>query len=283
VRQGRQSSIPRIPGSTAAPVVCSRAATNLALEMNRGGGVHSRAGSIPPRPVSALEKSPNLPVGTASIPNEVFNVIKSIVGAGVLGLPAGIAAFGNAPSALIPALFLLVAIGTLAGYGFSMIGTVCSYTRAISYRQAWSKTMGESTSWIPAVACLMVTACTVLTYSMILADTIPLVIRAVTGISGISRPSALLGTTTFVLLPLCLMKQLSSLAPFSLAGILGMVYTSAAMIIRWALGSYVAPSGPLYKSIAQSPLAPSFGTAGWKAVFSPNTALLVSMLSTAYM
>ena len=27
--------------------------------------------------------------GTASIPNEVFNLVKSIVGAGVLSLPAG--------------------------------------------------------------------------------------------------------------------------------------------------------------------------------------------------
>ena len=41
--------------------------------------------------------------GTSSIPNEVFNLIKNLVGAGALGLPSGVAAFANGPSALIPA------------------------------------------------------------------------------------------------------------------------------------------------------------------------------------
>jgi len=35
------------------------------------------------------DKSITISGGTASIPNEVFNLIKSIVGAGVLSLPAG--------------------------------------------------------------------------------------------------------------------------------------------------------------------------------------------------
>lgn len=47
----------------------------------------------------------------ASIPNEVFNLVKNIVGAGVLSLPAGVAAFGNHPSALLPAAGLTMFIG----------------------------------------------------------------------------------------------------------------------------------------------------------------------------
>jgi hypothetical protein len=87
--------------------------------------------------------------GTASIPNEVFNLVKSIVGAGVLSLPAGIAAFGNAPSAIIPAVALICIIGGFSAYGFSLIGRVCSYTGGLSYRGAWSESVGEETSWIP--------------------------------------------------------------------------------------------------------------------------------------
>lgn len=87
--------------------------------------------------------------GTASIPNEVFNLVKSIVGAGVLSLPAGIAAFGNAPSAIIPAVALICIIGGFSAYGFSLIGRVCSYTGGQSYRGAWSESVGEETSWIP--------------------------------------------------------------------------------------------------------------------------------------
>lgn len=86
----------------------------------------------------------------ASIPNEVFNLVKAIVGVGVLSLPAGVATFGDAPSAFIPAAILITVIGVLSAYGFALIGKVCAYTGAKSYRDAWSKTVGESTSWIPA-------------------------------------------------------------------------------------------------------------------------------------
>jgi hypothetical protein len=57
--------------------------------------------------------------GTATVPQEIFNLVKGIVGAGVLTLPAGIASFGNAPSAAIPAVALICFIGTLSAYGFA--------------------------------------------------------------------------------------------------------------------------------------------------------------------
>ena len=108
--------------------------------------------------------------GTATIPNEVFNLIKSIVGAGVLSLPAGmqnvfsffsfcifslliffngnkishffssffymfigVAAFGNAPSAVIPSTIIITLMGVISAYTFGLIGKktffcdVCSF------------------------------------------------------------------------------------------------------------------------------------------------------------
>ena len=56
--------------------------------------------------------------GMAMIQDEVFNLVKSIVGAGVLSLLIGIAAFGNAPSALIPTTILTTDIGA---YTFTII------------------------------------------------------------------------------------------------------------------------------------------------------------------
>ena len=65
--------------------------------------------------------------GTASVSSEIFNLVKTIVGVGVLSLPSGIAAFGNNPSAAVPALGLIAIIGILSGFGFSTIGRVCKY------------------------------------------------------------------------------------------------------------------------------------------------------------
>ena len=81
--------------------------------------------------------------GTASIPNEVFNLIKNLVGAGALGLPSGVAAFANGPSALIPATFALIVMGVVFAYFFLLMGRLCSLTRAASYREVWEITMGD--------------------------------------------------------------------------------------------------------------------------------------------
>lgn len=218
--------------------------------------------------------------GTASMSNEIFNLVKNIVGAGVLSLPAGIATFGNAPSAVLPAAALIAIIGGISGYCFSLIGRVCSYTGAKSYREAWAESIGPKTSWIAAGTCTFKTAMANLCYSMILADTF----KALLATAGytVSRSNTLFGITGIVLLPLCLMKNLSSLAPFSLLGIIGMVFTAGAMGVRLLSGAYKAPGGKFLPELAAN-LQPSFGTNGAAAVFNPSSFILICMLSTAYM
>ena len=64
----------------------------------------------------------------ATVTELIFNLVKGIVGAGVLSLPAGIAAFANAPSAVVPAVAMIAGIGGLSAYGFALIGRCCAYT-----------------------------------------------------------------------------------------------------------------------------------------------------------
>ena len=209
-------------------------------------------------------------------PSYRFWIHYSNAGAGVLSLPAGVAAFGNSPSALIPALSLIAVIGILSAFGFACIGKVCAYTGATSYREAWEYTVGRETSWIPAATSTFMTFSACLAYSMILKDTFAALLRRP------ERTAVLLVTTLFVLLPLCWMKELSSLAPFSLLGVLGMGYTTVAMGIRYADGSYSQIGSKLLESLATE-LRPEFGNDGWKSVFQPSSLILVCMLSTAYM
>ena len=166
---------------------------------------------IPPPPT-------NVGGAGATISNEVFNLVKGIVGVGVLSLPAGIAAFGSAPSALIPALLLISIIGLFSAYGFALIGKVCAYTGARSYREAWESSVGPTTAWIPAWSATLKTLLACLAYSMVLGDTFTVLLP----VSSEDRNKVLVGVTTFILLPLCWMKDLKSLAPFSLLGVMGM-------------------------------------------------------------
>mmetsp|Transcript_11598 Transcript_11598/g.17843 ORF Transcript_11598/g.17843 Transcript_11598/m.17843 type:complete len:491 (-) Transcript_11598:132-1604(-) len=216
--------------------------------------------------------------GTATIPNEIFNLVKGIVGSGVLGLPAGIAAYGNAPSAVMPAVALIALIGCFSAYGFSLIGRVCSYTGAVSYTDAWSKSVSKESSSVIAVSTILMTLFAVLTYSMILADTC----KALAATAGFmtTRTTSLLGITSLVLLPLCWLKNLSSLAPFSLVGIMGMVYTTIAMGVRYFGKAYALPGA---KFLVEQQFQPSFGSKGAASALDPSTFILICMLSTAYM
>lgn len=184
----------------------------------------------------------------------------------------GIAAFGDSPSAVIPATVLIALIGILSGFGFFLIGKVCAYTGATSYRDAWSKSVGESTSWIPAASCTIKTCLACLAFSMVLADTFSALLQT-------SRNPTLLVLTLAVLLPLCLLKNLNALAPFSLAGVLGMGYTAIAMALRYFDGSYKI-GGNLLADVAEE-LQPVFGANA--NVFTSKSLILICMLSTAYM
>ena len=216
--------------------------------------------------------------GTSTTSASIFNLVKGIVGAGVLSLPAGVAAYGSAPSAMIPAAALIAIIGAMSGYCFYLIGRVCAYTGASSYREAWEKSVGESTSLLPAVSVTLKTMCAVLAYSMILADTFTSLF-ATMGIPGMTRTKTLFTITGGILLPLCWLKNLSSLAPFSLLGTLGMVYTTIAMGIRYFQKAYTNGMFP----VVTPQLAPSFGTVGIQGALTPNVFILVCMLSTAFM
>ena len=202
-----------------------------------------------------------------------------------LQIQTGIAAFDNAPSAVFPAVALIAIIGMFSAYGFSLIGRVCSYTGGRSYRQAWSKSIGDGSSWIPAVTCTFKTCFAILAYSIVLTDTVTALL-ATAGIAA-TRTASLVGVTTTCLLPLCLLKNLSSLAPFSLLGTAGMMYTAVAMAIRYSQGAYagtagVAGAGKYLADVAAN-FRPAFGTKGASSVLGPDASILVGMLSTAYM
>jgi len=62
--------------------------------------------------------------GVGMVPS-TFNLMKNILGAGVLSLPAGVAAFSDSKTALLPALALTATLGLTSGYCFAMIGRLC--------------------------------------------------------------------------------------------------------------------------------------------------------------
>jgi hypothetical protein len=93
---------------------------------------------------SALYSSASLSVATdpagkrggeSSLGVSTFNLAKSIIGAGVLSLPSGVAFFSDQPQALVPSVTIATVFGLVAAYCFSLIGKVCEEYNARTFQE----------------------------------------------------------------------------------------------------------------------------------------------------
>ena len=154
--------------------------------------------------------------------NEIFNLVKNLVGAGAFGIPSGFSAIANGSRskyAMLPSGGIILLMAVIFGYYFILVGRVCKMTASASYREAWDRTAGlystfyKRISFLVPLSVILMAGLANLAYSMILADTT----RSLAARLGyhVSRTGCLLCVTIFVLLPLCMVKKLSVLAPFS--------------------------------------------------------------------
>eukprot|EP00928_Gymnodinium_smaydae_P030702 TRINITY_DN22756_c0_g1_i1.p1 TRINITY_DN22756_c0_g1~~TRINITY_DN22756_c0_g1_i1.p1 ORF type:complete len:561 (+),score=127.12 TRINITY_DN22756_c0_g1_i1:80-1762(+) len=223
----------------------------------------------------------------SSVGQSTVNLVKNIVGAGMLSLPAGVAAYGGSPEALAPALVAALTLGVLSGYGFVLIADACSRTGETTYQGAWAKAVSPRTSWLPAAACCAKAAIGCISFSMILADCLSRILEPLQLPAALAaRGPVMVALTASVLFPLCTMKSLAPLAKFSFLGVLSNVYICAFVLLRCFDGSYsVARSGSL---LPAAPVAPSFAaSAGAGGPLSlaaqPGFLVLLSILATAFL
>ncbi|KAJ1445204.1 transmembrane amino acid transporter protein-domain-containing protein [Pelagophyceae sp. CCMP2097] len=220
------------------------------------------------------------PAQKSSAVTSTFNLAKNIIGSGVLALPAGVAAFSDSRLALGPAVSLIVVLGVLSAYCFTLVGRACAALGSRTYRGAWERAVGEDSGWLITLLCVFKCLTGCLAYTIILGDTGTSLARTYVGgplgtIFG--RRDALLGILgASVLLPLALLESLAALAPASLLGLAGMLYTTAFCVLRACDGTYAA-GGRLRAALPVARL-PVFGN----AVDGPSALVLVSMLATAY-
>jgi amino acid permease len=121
--------------------------------------------------------------------------------------------------------------------------------------------MGERGASAVALVNALLPGLGILSYSAILSQTLQSLFESIGW--SISRVSCLLIITATALLPLCLLKNLNVLAPFSVLGTAAIVFAELSMIVRFLDGSYI-PGGVYFADISTS-LQPQFGTrnAAW--------------------
>ena len=213
--------------------------------------------------------------GDSSFTSTVFNTCKAALGSGVLALPAGVKMMGDVPAVLWPANALIVGLGAISAYAFSLTARMCVANDAESLGEAWKKAIGEKTAWIVPAALAALTVGTCAAYAIILGDTFSSV--AVTfGAKGLlaTRHASILACAA-ALLPLCMLKSLAALAPSSIIGVFGVVFTGGFLGLRLKQGAY-AVGGAFHSAVAPA-LRPAFGAVGAKPLF-PSSLVLISMV-----
>ena len=194
--------------------------------------------------------------GQATIASEVAIMAKNLIGCGSLSLCNGIALCANAPNAIWAANFWILLLGAIFGYFCWLIAKVCSLTGRTTYRGIWQETVGSRGSMTVSIVNGLKAGLANLAYTTILTDTAVSLFLSMG--QSVSRGACLLIVTFCFILPLCLLKNLHVLAPFSVLGTAGIVFTAIAMFVRYWDGSY-QPGGKYFEDIDAS-MQPIFGT-----------------------
>jgi len=218
----------------------------------------------------------------SSVAQSAVNLAKNIIGSGMFALPAGVAAFSGSPKALVPSVAFTLLLGVLSAYGFVLIADACNRTGETTYQGSWGKAIGHRSKWVPAVACIAKAGIGCISYSMILGDCLSLLLKPLSFPAAISSRSAvMLALTVLVLLPLCSMKSLAPLAKFSFLGVLSNVFIAIVIAFRSLDGSYRAGGALAAAAPAAAEFVPFTGSP-WATVADPGFAVLLCMLSTAF-
>lgn len=136
------------------------------------------------------------------------------------------------------------------------IGKSCDLSLSATYRECWERTVGHGGGLLVAVMNTLDPLLGIFANASILAQSLQLLLEGVLDIEW-TVTECLLIVTVVGLLPLCLLKNLGALAPFSAMGMAAVVLALACMTVRYIDGSY-APGGVYYEEIPPS-LRPQFG------------------------
>lgn len=226
----------------------------------------------------------------ASVASSTMNLIKTILGTGVLALPAGVAAVSNMPIALVPASILMFVLGVLSAYTFQVYGRLTHETQAESMGEIWEKTVGKKSSWVISAGTFAFCFGCALVYALVIGDFMSALAMSLgSAVPAIfaHRQFWILSVTLSTLVPLSNLKSLTALAPVSVLGTFGTLLTTIFMAIRCpavVAGSpySVAPGAVGKFAAAAAPsLAPKFGT--FSNIVSPAALIIASMATTAYL
>lgn len=251
----------------------------VALWANAVHGISMPAPKTSPRLVAASTGAED--AGNSDVPTSVFNLAKTILGAGVLALPSGVAAFSDTSLGLVPASGLLVLMGIMSAYSFASIGHACRLHDTRTFSDAWAKSVGPKYKVVISSVITVKTFFACLAFSIIIGDSFSSIMKSFGLPQALAaRSNVILGLTSLVIFPLCMLKNMDALKYTSVLGLSGITYCALFIATRFFDKSYRA--GGRYFNDISAALRPSFGQQLPGSRPGHVVFVLISMISTAF-
>jgi len=177
----------------------------------------------------------------------IVNMVADVAPLGFLPVASGIKFIGFVPSFVCMFIVWLVCV-----YTMWMTARNCQIWNSWHLDHQWAMAIGKRTSWVPILANALACFGDNLAMTCFIGS-ISLDAFAVVDFQ-MSRTQCVILFSVFPILPLCFLKDLSTLAPSSTLGVISIFYTVAVMMFRAGDGSY-HEGGQYYRDLTNDGLA----------------------------
>ena len=178
----------------------------------------------------------------------IINIMADI---GPHGMPLAYAFAQGGPTGIVPAIALVVVFGLTSAYTMMALAYLAVETNATGIGEVWAALIGVNSKWVVDVVLTALCFGCCLLYSSFIGD----ISKALTSVAKpygfiSSRNGMLITITTALLLPLCLLENLSAPQVTRIFGVTGMFYTAFFHIKRLFDKSY-APGQLLFDNLPE--------------------------------
>jgi sodium-coupled neutral amino acid transporter 11 len=160
-----------------------------------------------------------------------FNMLNSIVGAGIIGIP-----FAFNHTGFIMGVVMLFCVAGLTYYGVRIIVSLGVAMHISSYEELCRKCLGRAGFYAVSMAMFTSALGAMCAYLIIIGDTIPQIVKSAGG-GNVDRRPIILFVSIFVILPLSLLKDMSLLERSSLISVTADAFIVLLIFIRAAPAS----------------------------------------------
>eukprot|EP00033_Pygsuia_biforma_P002049 GCRY01002277.1.p1 GENE.GCRY01002277.1~~GCRY01002277.1.p1 ORF type:complete len:466 (+),score=123.50 GCRY01002277.1:132-1400(+) len=175
------------------------------------------------------DKAEPLKTGNASMNSATFNLANTVIGAGVLGLPYALAQTGTISGAL-----MLLCAAVASGYSLVLLVKASEITGEYEYKAVAKRVWGEKIGNLVQCLILFYTTGTCIAYPVLLGDFVPSIFKDLApSFILVHRTWALLLLAVFIIMPLCLIKDVNRLRITSFLALVFVLWAVAIVVLRF--------------------------------------------------